>query len=142
MLNIVRNVLDNPSADDVFTWMQNLKWTFMTCPSLGVVKSILASASAMLLNQDVMFIWDESRCKFGRDSFFDYHTKIATCVKLCGNNANPSSLVYVVRRIYVQMLRLKNNNPYSDRDLSGYGGTINYMLWQRSYFGEADEISS
>ena len=31
------------------------------------------------------------------------------------------------------MLRLKNANPYSDRDLSGYCGTINYMLWQRSY---------
>ena len=111
MLRKARSAQSNPSADGVFTWMQNLKWTFMTCPSLGVVKSILASASAIFLKQDIMFLWDESRCKFGRDSFFDYHTKIATVVKLCGGTTNPSNLVYAGRRICVQILRLKDANP-------------------------------
>ncbi len=69
ILKEARKLISNPPPEDVRKWMEGLKLSFMKRPSLVVVKNIIATASVMLSNPDIVLVWDESRAKFGRDSF-------------------------------------------------------------------------
>ena len=117
--------------------MLHLDWTHTNCPSVTVVKNVLSSSNAFLFNPEVSFIWEESRSQFGRDSFFDSHTKVSTLVKMC---VQPQNIAYCVRRIYVQMLRLKkvhirivNCQGFVARSLAGCGSVVNFSKRMESH---------
>ena len=111
------------SAIDVHTWMSNpdnVKWGLYHQPSLRSVKDCLRNWDTLQKMPEVLAIIDQAKCHFGRESLFDFPTKLNNILEKSGQTA--SVVVYVMGTLYTFMLRKKAKHPFSAADLKEKGG--------------------
>ena len=122
------------SADEVHTWMKNpdnIRWGIHHVPTLRTVKDLLRNWDSLNKIPEALTILDQARCEFGRDSLFEWPTKLNTILEK--SQQNPALLVYIMESLFSIMLRKNAKNPLSALELKEKGGTIDILLWQRRY---------
>ena len=138
----VRNLIEGqtpgkvPAALDVYKWMvnpDNIRWGLYHCPSERTVKDLLKNWDAFNRIPAALTIIDQSKCEFGRDSLFEWPTKLTNILEK--GQQNPILVVYIMESLLTVMWRNKVKNPFSAADLKEKGGAIDILLRQRRYLG-------
>lgn len=122
------------SADDVWTWMKNpdnIRWGLYHVPTLRTVKDLLRNWETLNNIPEALTILDQARCEFGRDSLFEWPTKLNNILEKA--QQNPTLTIYIMETLLTMMLRKKSKNPCSAADIKEKGGTVDILLWQRRY---------
>lgn len=122
------------SAHDVHTWMKNpdnIRWGLYHVPTLRTVKDLLRNWDSLNKIPEALTILDRARCEFGRDSLFEWPTKLNTILEKA--QQNPALTIYIMETLLTIMLRKKAKNPFSAADLKEKGGVVDILLWQRRY---------
>ena len=122
------------SAPDVLTWMQNpdnIRWGIYHAPSERTVKDLLKNWDALNNIPEALTILDRAKCQFGRDSLFEFPSKLSAILEKSLQNAGLT--IYTMEALLALMLRNKAKNPVSAQELKEKGGAIDILLWQRRY---------
>ena len=137
----VRKVIQNQtpgkvvaSVADVHTWMtnpDNIRWGLYHVPKLRTVKDLLRNWDSLGKIPDALTILDRAKCEFGRESLFEWPTKLNNILEKA--QQNPALIIYIMESLLTFMLRKKAQNPFSAGDLKDKGGAIDMLLWQRRY---------
>ena len=96
------------SATDVHTWMtnpDNIRWGLYHVPTLRTVKDLLRNWDSLNKIPEALTILDRAKCEFGRDSLFEWPTKLNNILEKA--QQNPALIIYIMETLFTIMLRKK-----------------------------------
>ena len=123
-----------PSPDKVYQWMidpANIRWGLFHVPSLRTIKDMLKNWDSIKINPAVLAIIDRAKTHFGRDSLFDFPSKLGFIMDK--TSTDPQLVRYVFESLFTLMMRKRNKDPLGAAEMRAKAGEIESILWQRRY---------
>ena len=122
-----------PKVKEVLDWMtgaSGITWGLHRQPTERVVRVHLNNYDLLEKHPQCKVIIDEAMVQFGRDNAFDCPTLLNSLLHRCDTL---NDIVYMFKWLLAWMLRKKNKNPFSDKELTDKHGVIAEVQWSRRY---------
>ena len=121
--------LKKANAEIVQKWLtDHVNWGTNRCPNVETVERLMGNWAAIQKNQKVLELIEAAVTRWGRNSLFDWPTKIGIIIGK--TKTDPATLSYVVEALYSQMWRKNTPDPFGTTELKK---VVDDILWTRQY---------